>query len=329
MKVLVVGHPEAVLGFSLAGVDGRAVQNAEQANHALDEALAAKDVGIVLVTKDVARMMQPRMDDLKLHSTVPLIVEIPGPEGVSPDEPALERDRVARDRDQTLRNLRTVQRLEVGPFAGEGIGSMPSVDENIQGLSRAILDEARGETEHVKSDAQAKADEIRKRAQEQADAERKAILEQASQEAGRLRSQALATAQLKARSSELAHREKLLERVFKAVRQQLGDVQKRQDYEQVVAALIREGLEQLNSDKVEIRADKTTQKVLTTKLLDQLSKECHAELSLGETLDQGTGVVLDAAGGHLTFDNTFETRLSRLQSSLRPATFQILMGESS
>ncbi len=89
MKVLVVGHPEAVLGFSLAGVDGKAVQNAEQANRALDEALAAKDVGIVLVTKDIARLMQPRMDDLKLHSTVPLIVEIPGPEGVGPNEPSL------------------------------------------------------------------------------------------------------------------------------------------------------------------------------------------------------------------------------------------------
>jgi vacuolar-type H+-ATPase subunit F/Vma7 len=34
-------------------------------------------------------MIQPRMDDLKLHSTVPLIVEIPSPEGVGPDEPSL------------------------------------------------------------------------------------------------------------------------------------------------------------------------------------------------------------------------------------------------
>lgn len=89
MKVLVVGHPEAVLGFSLAGVDGRTVINPDEANRALDEALAAKDVGIVLVTQDVAKMVQARMDDLKLHSTVPLIVEIPSPAGVSPDEPSL------------------------------------------------------------------------------------------------------------------------------------------------------------------------------------------------------------------------------------------------
>ncbi len=206
---------------------------------------------------------------------------------------------------------------------------MATVDENIENLSRAILSEARGETEHVKADAQAKADEIRKRAQEQADAERKAILDQASQEAERLRSQALATAQLKARSSELAHREKLLDRAFKVVKQKLPDVQKRPDYDQIVAGLLREGLEQLDAPKVQIRADKVTQKALTSQMLDQLSKECNAQLTVGEPLEQGTGVILNAEGGHLTFDNTFETRLSRLQSRLRPATYQILMGESS
>ena len=205
---------------------------------------------------------------------------------------------------------------------------MATVDENIENLSQAILSEARGETEHVKADAQSKAEEIRRRAQEQADAERKAILDQASAEASRLRSQALATAQLKARSSELAHREKLLDRAFKAVRQQLPEVQKRPDYARILAGLIREGLDQLKSDRVEIRADKASEKVLTSQLLDEISKATHVQLSVGKTLEQGTGVVLDAAGGHLHFDNTFETRLNRMQSRLRPAAFQVLMGES-
>ena len=89
MKVLVIGHPEAVLGFSLAGVHGQAVTNPDDAHRALDTALAAKDIGIILVTRDVARLIQARVEDLKLHSTVPLVVEIPSPEGVSPDELAL------------------------------------------------------------------------------------------------------------------------------------------------------------------------------------------------------------------------------------------------
>jgi len=89
MKVLVIGHPDAVLGFSLAGVDGRPVSTAEEADQALDEAFAARDIGIILVTQDVARLIYARVEDLKLHSTVPLVVEIPSPEGVSPDEPSL------------------------------------------------------------------------------------------------------------------------------------------------------------------------------------------------------------------------------------------------
>jgi V/A-type H+-transporting ATPase subunit F len=89
MKVLVIGHPVAVLGFSLAGVNGRAVTTAEEADRALNEALASKDVGIILVTQDVAGMIQARVEDLKLHSTIPLVVEIPSPAGVSPDEPSL------------------------------------------------------------------------------------------------------------------------------------------------------------------------------------------------------------------------------------------------
>jgi vacuolar-type H+-ATPase subunit E/Vma4 len=84
----------------------------------------------------------------------------------------------------------------------------------------------------------------------------------------------------------------------------------------------------LKGEKVEVRADKATQKVLTSAVLDELAKSTGSQLTLGQPLEQGTGVVLTAAGGHLNFDNTLETRLSRLQSGMRPAIFQILMGET-
>jgi len=89
MKILVIGNQEAVLGFSLVGVHGMAVSTTSEADQALDEALSANDIGIVLVTEDVAELIEGRMDQLKLRSTVPLVVEIPGPEGVRPDRPSL------------------------------------------------------------------------------------------------------------------------------------------------------------------------------------------------------------------------------------------------
>ena len=89
MKILVIGNQEAVLGFSLVGVHGTAVSTATEVNQALDDAFSADDIGIILVTEDVAELIEARMEKLKLRSTVPLVVEIPGPEGVSPDRPSL------------------------------------------------------------------------------------------------------------------------------------------------------------------------------------------------------------------------------------------------
>ncbi|KAA0253611.1 MAG: hypothetical protein EDM79_21110 [Chloroflexi bacterium] len=89
MKILVIGHPDAVLGFSLAGVGGIVATNAEEANRALDEAQAGKDVGIVLVTQDVAALIPARMEHLNLRSTIPLVVEIPSHDGVPEGQPSL------------------------------------------------------------------------------------------------------------------------------------------------------------------------------------------------------------------------------------------------
>src|SRR5512141_3261436 len=132
---------------------------------------------------------------------------------------------------------------------------MKPEDENIEALSRAILRDARAEAEELVEEARAKAEAIRQRAKVEAEAERKAILERAHQDAERLRSQAVATAQLKARTLQLEHREKLLDKVFETARQRLTSIQKRSDYDQVALQLLREALTQLNAGQAEVRAD--------------------------------------------------------------------------
>jgi V/A-type H+/Na+-transporting ATPase subunit E len=199
--------------------------------------------------------------------------------------------------------------------------------EDIEMLERAILTEARDAAEQIKAEAQQKAEAIRKRAQERAEQERKAILDQAKQEVDRLRGQAVATAQLKARSTELAHREQLLDSVFKAVKEKLPEVQKRPDYDQIAAMLLREALVQLRVNKAQIRAEQTTQGILEKKALGEISKELNGQFEMGDSLEEGIGVVVDAADGKLHYDNTLETRLDRLQSTLRASVYKVLMGE--
>ena len=204
---------------------------------------------------------------------------------------------------------------------------MNSEAENIVELERAILIEAREEAEQMQVEAKEKADAIHKRAQDQAESERKALLDRAREDADRLRSQATATAQLKARSSQLEHREKVLDNVFTEVKKQLDAVKKRPEYDAIAALLLREALTQLRVNKAEIRADESTQKSLKKSALDEIAKELKGECTIGGGLDEGTGVIVDASGGKIHYDNTLETRLSRLQSTLRASVYKVLMGE--
>ncbi len=201
---------------------------------------------------------------------------------------------------------------------------MKTEAQDIELLAQAIMLEAKDEAEQLQKEAQEKAEAIRKRAQAEAEAERKIILDRAKQEADRLKSQALATAQLKARSAQLEAREKLLDSVFAEVKKQLSGVKNRPDYPEIAKLLAREALTQLKATEAEIRADEATQKVLK---LDEIAKELNGKFSFGAKLEEGVGVVVSASGGKLNYDNTLETRLSRLQSTLRSSVYKVLMGE--
>jgi V/A-type H+-transporting ATPase subunit F len=89
MKIRVIGHPEAVQGFALVGIQGEVAATAEEANAAMDRVLAMDDIGIVLVTEDAAGLIQSRINDLKFQSEIPLVVEIPGPNPVSEKQDSL------------------------------------------------------------------------------------------------------------------------------------------------------------------------------------------------------------------------------------------------
>lgn len=200
-------------------------------------------------------------------------------------------------------------------------------EENMDSLSRAIMAQAKGDAEHLVTEARARAETIRRQAQEQADQVRKDILDRANREADQVRGQNVATTQLKARTMQLEHREQILDKVFTTAMNDLPSVQKWTDYPEIARSLLREAVLQLRSSEVVVHADAFTQSALTPQYLADLGKELNVQLSLGDALQQGTGVVVDTNNGRLQFDNTLETRLHRMQNNLRVPVYHILMGE--
>ncbi len=195
-------------------------------------------------------------------------------------------------------------------------------------LSETILNEARAEADQILAETQVRAEAIRQQAVERAAAERKAIIDRGAQEVARLRSQAISTAQLKARTSELEHREKLLNEVFQAARQKLRAVQQQPNYLQVTRRMLSEAMTSLRSNAVKVYADQVTASILSGPVLADLSSEYQAAIQVGEAVSQNTGMVVETADGHLNFDNTLETRLDRMQSTLRYPVYQLLVGET-
>lgn len=205
---------------------------------------------------------------------------------------------------------------------------MRTLEENVEMLSRAIISEAHNDGNQLIVEAKAKAEAILHHAKQQAEAERARILDQAARDAERLHSQASATAQLKARTMLLEHREKLLDRVFDAAREQLPTVQQWSDYNDIAAKLLREALLQLSAKDVSLQMDDATRKIVTDRIVDDLSKELKITIKVGQPLKNNKGIFAESANGHLNYDNTFETRLTRLQNTLRSPVYHLLMGES-
>lgn len=84
MRTYVIGNEDTVLGFSLVGIQGRAVHNSAELETALQACLADKAIGLLLISSDVAQLARERIDALRLTSLTPLVVEIPGDRGEAP-----------------------------------------------------------------------------------------------------------------------------------------------------------------------------------------------------------------------------------------------------
>ncbi|MBM4017451.1 MAG: Vacuolar H+transporting two-sector ATPase F subunit [Planctomycetes bacterium] len=91
MKFYCIADEDTVRGFRLAGVEGRAVRTAKEAEAALTGALADADVGIVILTERVAADLRRQVGAVRTGRDRPLVVEIPGPEGPTPGRKTLRR----------------------------------------------------------------------------------------------------------------------------------------------------------------------------------------------------------------------------------------------
>lgn len=78
---LISDNVDTCTGMRLAGVEGCVVHERPELRQALENALADKEIGIILLTEKFGREFPDIVDDVKLNRRFPLIVEIPDRHG--------------------------------------------------------------------------------------------------------------------------------------------------------------------------------------------------------------------------------------------------------
>ena len=74
---LISDDKDTLTGMHLAGIEGEFVENYEAAEIALKKAIKYDNVGIILITDNIAKNCAPTVTEIKLDSHSPLLVEIP------------------------------------------------------------------------------------------------------------------------------------------------------------------------------------------------------------------------------------------------------------
>jgi len=89
MDLFVIGDVDTVLGFAYAGVPGATVETAEETRRAFDQVLEARRAKILIITESAADLIREAVDRVRFEAQMPVVVEIPGPEGPKPDRRTL------------------------------------------------------------------------------------------------------------------------------------------------------------------------------------------------------------------------------------------------
>jgi len=79
MKVVAVGGKAFVTAFVLSGVCGEYVSSTDEALRKIEKLVGDPQVGLIMVSDDVAKPLMTKLTAMKAQRATPLIYEVPGP----------------------------------------------------------------------------------------------------------------------------------------------------------------------------------------------------------------------------------------------------------
>ena len=204
---------------------------------------------------------------------------------------------------------------------------MNRVSESLDKLHNRILSDAKLKADETIREAQAKADqtiaEARQRAQKEADE----LLVKAKLEAEAVRRNILSSKVRANRLRILDEKNRIVQEVLGAVEEKLSNIAKSSRFGETAQRFVAEAVKAVDSDQPVVRLGF---KGSSKQNLDNVSKVLPKGSKLvfeEDPVDGLGGVVASDAEGRVTFNNSFRSRLERLDSQLLTLIASTIFGE--
>lgn len=199
-------------------------------------------------------------------------------------------------------------------------------------IIQQIEEKAEKEEESILEEGKEKAEEKKLESEREAEREKRRIVEKGKREADRISRRILANARRKARQKKLEVREEVIQEVFDKAKEQLGEMRESsEEYKDVLKDIIVEAGLTVGGGELEILLLDEDKGMFSDSEIEEMSEQISNETGedtslkiLPELTKYSGGAIARKSDGKVSCDNTFEARLRRMKSSLRPEIADIL-----
>lgn len=202
-----------------------------------------------------------------------------------------------------------------------------TMSESLDKLQNRILSDAKQKADEIARDAQAKADQVLAEARDKARKESAEIITKAKLEAEAIRRSILSSKVRANRLKVLDEKNRIVQDVVKTVEDRLASVARSSQFDEAAERFVSEAVKAVDSDQPIIRLGF---KDASKKNLDVVSKIVPKGAKVvfeDEPIDGLGGVVASDAEGKTIFNNSFKSRLERLDSQLLTLISSTIFGE--
>ncbi len=193
---------------------------------------------------------------------------------------------------------------------------MNTMSESLEKLQTRILSDAKHKAEETIKDAQAKSRQILEEARQRAQRESEEIVTKANVEAESIRRSILSSKVRVNRLRILDEKNRIVEDIIHSVEDRLSSISKSEQFEETAQRFVTEAVKAVDTDQPVVRIGFRD---MSKRNLDGVSKVLPkgGKLVIDEKpIDELGGVVATDPEGKVVFNNTFKSRLERLDNQL-------------